>query len=294
MTGGANIDEQGPEPVYFVLHVPKTGGMTVEQHLVDHSPPGAVWRPLSRRRWRREHGEEPQLPPEPDKLRAVIGHHLRRPLEALFPGREIRRAVVLREPLGFYLSVYNWTMVTRIREGGRAVSFRAFYATLSRDMVARFLLTHWLEIGYGRLAFMSGRRKYALINAALKDFWFVGETGQLDRLIGALSAELDVPATAEARNTAAWWNARIPWRPLVIDDIPAELSAAVIADNPLDHALWRSWKDAGLHAARVVPESLTAAHGARALLHELSRPVFVLAAMIAALVRPLREGGAVG
>jgi hypothetical protein len=30
-------------PVYFLLHVPKTAGQTIQGHLAEHCAPGAFW-----------------------------------------------------------------------------------------------------------------------------------------------------------------------------------------------------------------------------------------------------------
>ena len=32
-------------PVYFILHIPKTAGQTIQQHLADHCAPGVFWGP---------------------------------------------------------------------------------------------------------------------------------------------------------------------------------------------------------------------------------------------------------
>ncbi len=173
------MDGEGAGPVYFLLHVLKTAGMTVERHILDSLPTPAVWRPLSPRRWRREHGARPQGPANPEQVRVAIGHHLSASLEARFPGREIRRAVLLREPVSFYVSLYNWTMAVRQRRGEPTFGFRLFLKTVSRDMVSKYLLTHWFEIDHRALSFITRRRRYALLNKA---FQAVLVRGRLHRL----------------------------------------------------------------------------------------------------------------
>src|ERR1044071_1606413 len=89
--------------VYFMLHMPRTGGTTIAAHLKAHlgDRMRATVRPsllqmLVRRRVR--------LYGAPDfrHVRAVSGHYLGRSLEQRFPGREIRRTLLLRDPIGFH------------------------------------------------------------------------------------------------------------------------------------------------------------------------------------------------
>jgi len=79
-------------PVYFILHIPKTAGQTIQHHMADHCAPGVFWGPhqaprlqvLSGRRY------DPDSLPEAPRVRAIFGHNLGRSLEKYFLGREIR------------------------------------------------------------------------------------------------------------------------------------------------------------------------------------------------------------
>jgi len=279
---GAIMDGEGAGPIYFLLHVPKTAGMTVEGHILGSLPAECVWRPLSRRRWRREHGPRPQVPAHPERVRVAIGHHLRVSLEACFPGREIRRAVLLREPVSFYVSLYNWTMAVRQRRGEPTFGFRLFLKTVSRDMVSRFLLTHWFELKHWVLPLIPRRRRYAMLNAALRRFWFVGDYTDCDRLIATVGPKLGIAPTAQAQNTSTFWRRSARWTPLLEEEVPADLKASIVRDNPLDHALWRSWSGAGDNPGGVTPEPLAWTWDQDLALHELARPVFKLIAAVAA------------
>lgn len=279
---GSTMDGEGADPVYFLLHVLKTAGMTVERHILDSLPARNVWRPLSPRRWRRERGARPQAPEHPDQVRVAIGHHLRESLEACFPGREIRRAVLLREPVSFYVSLYNWTMAVRQRRGVPAFGFRLFLKTVSRDMVSRFLLTHWFEIDHRALSFVTRRRRYALLNAALRRFWFVGDYTDCDRLIATVSPELGIAPAAPAQNTSAFWRRSARWKPLLEEDVPPDLKASIVRNNALDHALWLSWRGAGQNPGGVTPEPLAWTWDQDLMFHELARPVFRLIAEVSA------------
>jgi len=93
-------------PVYFILHIPKTAGQTIQHHLAGHCAPGVFWGPHQAPRLQALSGRryEPASLPEAPRIRAVFGHNLGRSLERYFPDREIRRVVPLRDPISLQLS----------------------------------------------------------------------------------------------------------------------------------------------------------------------------------------------
>jgi hypothetical protein len=143
-------------PVYFFLHIPKTAGQTIQYHLAEHSQPGAFWTPpgmlfpLSLLRRFRLPASGPENP-----VRAVAGHDIVRSLERQFPGREIRRVVLLREPLSLQLSLYNYRMMNHLAKGLGTYPFAVHLRAQPRDFIARWLLNRWLEIPWPRLMAMS-------------------------------------------------------------------------------------------------------------------------------------------
>src|SRR5271167_3987479 len=102
-------------PVYFLLHIPKTAGQTIQLHLADHCAPGVFWQ--SRRRLRAGRRARSGGLPDFERARVISGHHVTRALEASFPGREIRRIVLLRDPLQLQVSFYNWQMMDNLAKG---------------------------------------------------------------------------------------------------------------------------------------------------------------------------------
>jgi len=262
----------GAAPVYFLLHVPKTGGQTVQVHLQETLGEAALWMPSAAPAWRRALGlGDPRRPEHPEAVRAAAGHHLRRSHEAAFAGREIRRAVLLREPLSYHLSLYNFRMMNRLRLSRAPVGFEDYLRAAPLDSMAHFILHHWLEIPWPVLAVRSAAWKYARLNAALRGFWFVGDVGLCDALVAELSRDFGIPPKARRRNTERAWLGRVSWSPLRAEDLPADLPAGILAANPLDRALWESWKGAGLDTAGVAPVPLPAREGPSFLMHELGR-----------------------
>jgi len=262
----------GAAPVYFLLHVPKTGGQTVQEHLREHLGEGALWLPSPAPAWRRALGlGDPQRPEHPEAVRAVAGHHLRRSHERAFAGRQIRRAVLLREPLSFHLSLYNFRMMNRLRLNRAPVDFEDYLRAAPLDSMAHFILHRWLGTPWPVLALRSAAWKYARLNAVLKDFWFVGDVGLCDALVAELAGDLRIARKARRRNTERAWMGRVKWKPLRVGDLPPGLPARILGANPLDRALWESWKDAGLDAAGVEPVPLPVREGPSFLVHELGR-----------------------
>ena len=262
----------GAGPVYFLLHVPKTGGQTVQVHLQEHLGEAALWMPGPSPAWRRALGlTDPQRPEHLEAVRAVAGHHLRRSHEQAFAGRQIRRAVLLREPLSFHLSLYNFRMMNRLRLGRAPVSFEDYLRSTPLDAMAHFILHHWLEIPWPVLMLRSAAWKYERLNAAFKDFWFVGDVGLCDVLVARLAHDFAIARSARRRNTEQAWLGRVSWSPLRAEDLSDASAAYILGANPIDRALWESWKDAGRAVAAVRPAPLPAREGPSFLMHELGR-----------------------
>jgi tetratricopeptide (TPR) repeat protein len=277
------LDSQaGKAPVYFILHIPKTAGQTIQLHLAEHCPPGAFWQPRHRYRPARRFGG---MPADPSRVRAVSGHDVARSLEAHFPGREIRRVVLLRDPVGLQLSLYNYRMMNYLAKGQGTYSFALHLASLPRDYIAHRLLHRWLGLPWPALMAMDAARKYEILNRMLAGFWFVGAHTDCDRVIAAIAPDLRVPAKAAPRNTAAEWAKRVEWRARREADLSPADRAAILARNPIDHALWENWRAAGFATREVRAHPLDPHRQSGFFAHEIVRPGFVLAHLL------LRHGG---
>jgi len=263
-------------PVYFILHIPKTAGQTIQQHLADHCAPGVFWGPHQAPRLQALSGRRynPCRLPGATRIRAVFGHNLGRSLEKYFPDREIRRVVLLRDPISLQLSLYNHRMMLHLTKGLGTYSFDLHLKALPRDFIAHRLLARWLEIRWPVLMAMTDQQKYAALNRTLSQFWFVGSHTDCDRLIAAIAPDVGVPAAARRRNTAAEWEKRVTWRPSKAAELSPAMHKAILVDNGLDQALWESWHTAGFNPAGVRPRPLPPSRPGGFPAHELVRPVF--------------------
>ncbi len=270
----AQSDAHRDQPVYFLLHVPKTAGQTIQVHLAAHCSPGVFWQ--SRRRVRLGGGTRPDDLPDPDRARVISGHHIGRSLEQLFPGRPIRRILLLRDPLELQISLYNWQMMDHLAKGLGTYSFKLHLQALPRNFIAHFLLSRWLEIPWARLLAMPDQRKYELLNQMLAGFWFVGAHTDCERLIDAIGPDLGVPPLARARNTAVELQGQTGWRLLRAAALPPARREAIRAQHRLDHALWEEWRGAGFEPSANRPRAFKPNGWPSFLAHEIVRPWFTL------------------
>ncbi len=265
-------------PVYFLLHIPKTGGTSIEYHLLEHGAPGAYWYPPAASYAALAVGHpyrETGMPPPAD-LRALAGHFLGRSLERHFVGRDIRRVVFLRDPVSLQVSLYNYRMMKYLKRGRGIYDFHLHLAAQPRDFVTHTLLSRWLEQPWARLLVMSNAEKYRMINEALRQFWFVGAYTECDRVIAAIANDLGTPEKMRHRNTAESLRKKAAWEPLTVANLPAPLRREIEINNPIDCALWESWRGANFDTAAIEPVRLVPRARTPFPIYELIRPAFQL------------------
>jgi tetratricopeptide (TPR) repeat protein len=267
-----NSEAEDVAPVYFVLHIPKTAGQTIQTHFAEHSASGVYSQPQRSLRpgSRMRANDFPGF----GRARLISGHEISRSLEKLYPRREIRRIVLLRDPLQLQISLYNWRMMDHLAKGLGTYSFELHLRALPRNFIAHFLLSRWLEIPWLRLARMADSEKYEILNRTLANFWFVGAHSDCDRIIEAISSDLGVPPVAVARNTSADWQVHTGWRLVAAETLAPSIRDAIVAQSPLDQALWESWGAAGFEPARVRPAALAPGRDKAFVAREMVRPWF--------------------
>jgi TPR repeat len=256
----ARSDSSQAVPVYFLLHIPKTAGQTIQLHFADHCAPGVFWQCKHKMRLGSRTG--PDDLPDPARARIIAGHFITRSFEELFPNREIRRILLLRDPLEFHVSYYNWRMMDNIAKGLGTYSFDLHFRALQSNFMADLLLSRWLEIPRRARLVMADNKKYRILNRMLAGFWFVGAHTDCDRVIAAIGPGVGVPPAAPRRNTAAELQAQTGWPLLTSDSLPPATRSAIRARNRLDQALWEHWGNAGFQPAAVRPLPLE--HGGTA------------------------------
>ena len=246
------------QPVHFIYHVPKCAGRTIDRHLASVLPPDAYCRTARRRGIGRFLATRHNYPhtPDPKQTRVVGGHFLGRSIEPLFAGRELKRSLLLRDPVGHIVSYYNFRMMRYLSEGLHPYSFALAYAATQRNFITHYILRNFLELSWARLARLSDEEKYDIVNAFLATFWFVGDYRRCDDLIAALAQTLEIPGRAAATNTCAEWKGQVRWRILEMDDLAPAAMVRIRRENLLDQRLWESWQEARHETGSVRPRAL--------------------------------------
>lgn len=240
------MTREAPErEVHFILHVPKCAGTTVERHFEARLGPGFLLAPRWESMLRNLVGNRYDYAPGDPRLagvRVVSGHSLSRSLaRALVPAR-IEESVLLRDPLGYTLSLYNyrWTWHRRM-DGPRPPDFARWYAAQRRNPISRFLLSRYFEQGVPALYRLSSVGRLEWLEARLSRFLFVGGYRRAAEMIGGISARLGVDGTVESRNVTETPVA-------TAESLGADWCARIRADNAVDAALFERWKDRGWRA----------------------------------------------
>ncbi|MEM1299550.1 MAG: hypothetical protein AAGH68_09750 [Pseudomonadota bacterium] len=231
--------------VHFLLHVPKCAGTTVEGHFRAHLGEGYMYAPRWENPLRNILGNRyPSLRADDlDHVHAVSGHSLSTGMRALFPGAEVREAVLLRDPTGYLLSFYNYRW-TRYDEGWgtEPPPFERWYAGQRRNPISRFLMNRYFEIGVPALYCFSSADRLRFLEQRFARFHFVGSYRMADEMIGGISREMGLPEHVEAQNVT-------PKRKLIAADLPVALRQRIERDNALDQALFDRWADRGWQGA---------------------------------------------
>lgn len=239
----------GGRIVHFLLHIPKCAGTTVETHFRTHLGRRFLLAPRWDNPLRDVIGNRyPDLTPRRlEDVAVVSGHSLSARLGQSFDGVEIRQSVLLRDPLGFLLSFYNYRWA-RFAEGTgpEPPAFDVWYNAQRRNPISRFLLMRYFGQGVPALYRLSSAARLAYLEQRLAGFHFVGSYRQADTMIAAISRELGLPDHVEHHNVT-------PGRRISADDISDDLRARITRDNALDQMLFERWADRGWSGAPTEP-----------------------------------------
>ncbi len=187
--------------LYLFLHIPKTGGTTINWHLrqnlkydeenIHFAGAGDEYRRVHDRK---PFGERSAL--ERSRARVLCGHWVRYGDHELVPDADPRYFTILRDPADRIVSTYNFQMSSR---SDATQPFESWYGDWPRNKTFRWLRR---RLGCDSVSEILDR---------LRSFWFVGVTEHLDedlpKLFGTLglpqqwthmrlTADMDSPASA--------------------------------------------------------------------------------------------------
>lgn len=228
--------------VYFFLHVPKCAGSTIIEHLEGHLGARALHAPRSAGTGRNFFGNRYPFAIDDPRLRDVdliYGHALSASLRGLLPRTRILETALLRDPVGWFVSMYNFRLAReRDGVGSRVPPFADWYQAERRNPIARFLLYRHLEVGVPWLYGLSSADQLRRIEAALERFWFVGSYRAVGKLTDRIASDLGVPGSPEPRNVDSV-------RAVTVNALPDAQRRRIEAENRIDSLLYERWKDRG-------------------------------------------------
>jgi hypothetical protein len=231
--------------VHFLLHVPKCAGTTVENHFRETLGAGFLLAPRWHNPLRAVIGNRYSMAPGDPRLphlKVITGHSMGVSLKRHFARAEIRESVLLRDPVGYHLSLYNYRIARhRAGTGPKPPEFATWYKAQRRDPISRFILNHYFEQGIPMLYRLSSRARLAWLEARLRDFWFVGSYRRADEMIAGISRELGVAEQAERMNTGS------P-NDMTEAALDQRMRQRIVSENAVDQALWDRWAERGWKA----------------------------------------------
>ena len=238
--------------VHFLLHVPKCAGKSVEGHFNETLEDGYLRAPRWHNPLRSFIGDRYSISagdPRLKHLRVVAGHALSVSLKRHFPDAEIRESVLLRDPVAYHLSLYNYR-VMHYREGKRAKppGFSSWYLAQRRNPISRFILNHYFDQGFPAIYRLSSADRLAWLEDRLRDFWYVGSYRHASEMIAGISRELGVVEQAARRNIGMV-------RDVTDTSLDESMRQRIVTENAVDQALWDRWADRGWKADRKNPTS---------------------------------------
>lgn len=238
---------EGPvRTVYFMLHVPKCAGSTIIGHMDAHLGDRSMQAPLWTSPWRNFIGNRYPFKPgdrEVDEVDLFHGHALSQSLAVHFPGAKIREAVTLRDPVGYFVSMYNFRAKRAVEGiGPEDPPFETWYNAERKNPITRFLLYRYFGWAPWSLWLTSSFGKLAWLERKLAQFWFVGSYREVDALVNRVSEDLDIPGSPERQNESTL-------KKVVAGDLDAALRARIGAENAMDTALFERWKGRGFDVA---------------------------------------------
>jgi hypothetical protein len=183
-------------PIYFIYHVPKTGGTTIRKHIEGHLQCGSDFVHIkSEVGVSYKQQVDTLMTTKLDaacrkQLLAILGHPVSRRFVELFPGRPVREVVFVREPADRLVSHYNFDRRTRALRNKPPVTFEVWLERQGPNPMTRFLSDR-LGVATNVPSQLSD------LLQELAKFWMIGVTENLDQtgpvLFDAMGLPADVP-----------------------------------------------------------------------------------------------------
>jgi hypothetical protein len=233
--------------LHIVMHVPKTGGQTLRDHLraklVFHSefihlgPYGeSRAKQLGLSPWEERPAEERA------KARVILGHKANITTKDLVPGARVAKYCgMLRDPAARMVSHFNFNVEYKwVRAGKDAPAWDWWYRGQKRNFMCR-----WIKEQFA-LESMEGLSDEALfddVTRLFETFWLLGVVEHFDAFADALFADIGIESVRNSRVNAAGED--YPRRA----HVTPEVTETVYRDHPVDKAVY-DWVRARIEMQR--------------------------------------------
>lgn len=289
MPGQISVGEPGPDgnprPVYFLVHVPKCAGGTIERYLsanLQHERyVELVNAPKIQRIFTRPHYSARISNLKGEKVDVVTNHPLASSLRQRFADRPIRESVLLRDPLGQLMSQYNQKFHGRRGRKYGMPRFETWVRTKPANPISTFLLYRYFEFPMWKILLMSDQDRLDFLIDKLSRFWFVGDYRHCDTLLEELAKNLGLPK--KTRNKGVRSKSQ---RIANINSIAPWVEEMVRNESAVDCALHEQFRDR-LWGPEKIRESVDLPQ--RNLVRRLAREAARSRYMAQGVIEPRRE-----
>ena len=234
--------------VYFILHIPKCAGRTIQKFLLSNfgdrmsvpatggrsgrHPGKRILIPARRKAPFRFFGKRYQslAVASLDAVDFVFGFYVSKSMKTHFADRNVKQAVLLRDPVGHFFSHYNFRMGKYTDRGMKPFDFDLWYKSRRPNPISKYLFAY-LEVPYIRHVFMSDQAKLDLIIDGFADFWHVGLHNECGELIARIAEEQGVPPEFEKQNVT-----RV--RFMEFAEFEQRYAEKILEENGLDQAIF--------------------------------------------------------
>lgn len=233
--------------LHIIMHIPKTGGQTIRNHLREHLPLNEAFAHIGPfgDRYARENGLTRWIErsdAERAQVRVLAGHDLSIHTPALVPGtRNVKLVGMFREPAARMVSHYNFTCQFKFAKDGKTPpDWGRWYGGMQRNFISRWIKQKFLARPFD--AAQSDEALFDEIVSELERFWMLGTMAHFDAFAARLYADVGVPPSSQAPSNVGGRS-----YPILLSMNP-EIEAQVRGDHPVDCAIF-DWVQARAEAA---------------------------------------------
>jgi hypothetical protein len=226
--------------VFIFAHIPKTGGTTLDRHFETHMNLHVDYIPLSGPGERRAVAQglapfrERSLE-DRQQAKVILGHQVRHNTHQLVPGKQPHYILLIREPISWITSRYNWAMRVRKERRQPIIKFDRWYQQTKRAQSQSLWFLRNFAEGHRFLRWVPPQFRVRQMNAIIQNFSMVTVTERLDEDGPLLMQRMGLPDRLERKNVAGVDHPKL----LKVSD---ELKEKLSTDLSAEIRFYQDWK----------------------------------------------------